>query len=621
VTTIETQIDELERRALELQPDMCRTAMLAQEILKLKQASESLMERADHIQPMHLGGVLSRLENDLHLLRRDLTAAQRVPVNEPSLVDARWTTPVVAGRGHPRRSLSNISIVVVEHTATLEDPTPEHLAATHLAQGKPAIACHFLVGRDGTIFWTQPFESTVTHTLDPEINRDSIAVSLAGSFSGEAPCEAQLEATATLLAWLVSIFGLDLSAIYGRRELEAVSSPGAQWLSGANYKGTLLALVSERLNGRSGHGERRKRVPDPLAANAMGQVRKPEIVDVVRSLPRHPTLAPYPNRTVPISTIAIHHTDTRRTTTVQQIAQYHVYGVRRDVKGNLVKAQWPGIGYHFVIASDGTIYQCQREQTQSYHVGGNNNRFCLGVSFIGRFMRLGYDRKTQALEDQIPTEAQLRNGGQLVAWLMQEFNIPIEKVMGHRNVVGGYTACPGEHWEAGLKWRGLLQEQIQAAFDAVKEGDGDQPMEHYLLFWDHGALWAAGDWMNAQDYIAHFRPTTGFSADDAMQARHVTIVGGASGVSAASEARLRAASIDVHRLAGSDEAATKAMLDALVAANTPWPGAPQRVAEAAADAESFDAQLAGDGDSRELEPDEWTLPEDWEQLLVPAIRS
>jgi len=299
------------------------------------------------------------------------------------------------------------------------------------------------------------------------------------------------------------------------------------------------------------------------------------------------------------------------------LAQYHVFGVRYDVAGRLVKAQWPGIGYHFVIAPNGTIHQTQREQTQSYHVGGNANGFCLGIAFIGRFMRYGYNGKLQPAEDQIPTAAQLRSGGQLIAWLIQQFNIAPAKVMGHKNVVGGATACPGEHWEAGLKWRDSLQKEIQAAIGGAQECEGNQPMEHYLLFWDHGTSWAAGDWQSAQGYIAHFRPTTGFSVQDALQARHVTIVGGPSGVSAADEARLRAACVHVRRLSGTDEAATKAMLDALVANNTPWPDASPRVLDNTAN----DTGATGDKDTCEYEPDQWTVPEDWEQLVVPPSQS
>jgi N-acetyl-anhydromuramyl-L-alanine amidase AmpD len=621
VATIESEVEELERRALDLQPDVGRIAMLAQEALKLKRASETLVEQAGQVRVGALSGLVSGLENDLALLHRDLTAAQDVLADEPPLVDMRWMIPGSSDCAYSKRSLSHIKTIVVEHTATLEDVAPEGLARTHVEQGKPAIACHFLVGRAGTIYWTQPFEVAVTHSLIPEINRDSIAVSLAGSFNGEPPGTVQLNATADLLAWLLGIFGLDVTAIQGRRELEAVSSPGAQWLHGTNYKATLLALVRQRLEGSSKDITQPMQTRGQLASEKTGKVPRPQIVDVVSSLPKHPTLGAYPNRSVPISVIAIHHTDTSKKATVQQIAQYHVYGVRRDAKGTLIKAQWPGIGYHFVISPNGTIYQSQREQTQSYHVGGKANSYCLGISFIGRFMRLGLDGKTQSEQDQIPTPEQLRSGGQLVAWLMQEFDIPLEKVMGHRNVVGGYTACPDEHWEAGVKWRDLLRSEIQAAVDAVQGGDGSRPLEHYLLFWDHGTSWAAGDWTSAQDYIAHFRPTTGFSVDDAMQSRHVTIVGGPCGVSTDDEARLRAAGIDVHRLSGADEAETRAMLDGLVAANTPWPGAPPAEPRTAREAKPLDTELTIDENLGDLWPDEWTVPDDWERLLAPPDES
>jgi hypothetical protein len=134
-------------------------------------------------------------------------------------------------------------------------------------------------------------------------------------------------------------------------------------------------------------------------------------------------------------------------------------------------------------------------------------------------------------------------------------------------------------------------------------------MEHYLLFWDHGSDWARADWAGAQKYIAHFRPTTGFSTDDAMLARHVTIVGGYAGVSGEDEVRLRAAGVDVYRLNGATEAETLAMLDALVAAGTPWPGAPPQTTH---------TQVSGlliQGASREIPtaetpiPDEWTVPD------------
>jgi N-acetyl-anhydromuramyl-L-alanine amidase AmpD len=625
MTAIECQVKELEGRVLEFPPDLGRTATLAEEILRLKRASEALAQRAAQLQAQKLDQSLFRLKDDLEILRRDLcAAAQARPLDEPPFIDMRWATPVAPDGRWATRSLRNVEQIVIEHTSTLGDVTPGLLARIHIEQGKPAVACHYLVGQDGTIYWTQPLESAVGHTLRPDVNLHSIAVSLAGSFNGQPPAPIHLEATADLLSWLVTLFGLELAHIRGRRELEDVPSPGAQWSTGANYKQVLLELVRGRLQGQAQSSRTRPLMaasPGPTApipaATVDGRVPRPNITDVVSSLPKHPTLPAYPARLKPVSVIAIHHTDSLKTVTVQQIAQYHVYGVRKNADGEVVKAEWPGIGYHFVIAADGTIYQCQREQTRSYHVGGSANEFCLGVSFIGRFMRTGFDGKPQAAADQIPTDAQLRSGGQLIAWLMQELNVPIAKVMGHRNVVTG-TVCPGEHWESGLKWRGLLQKEIQSAIEAAQAREGDQPLEHYLLFWDHGTTWAAADWNNAQNYIAHFRPTVGFSVQDALQARHVTVVGGPAGVSPADEARLRSAGVQVQRLSGANEAETKAMLDALVARDTLWPGAPPNARDVVIEAEPLDLKASRDAKTDEFEYDEWTVPDDWERLLAPA---
>ena len=59
--------------------------------------------------------------------------------------------------------------------------------------------------------------------------------------------------------------------------------------------------------------------------------------------------------------------------------------------------------------------------------------------------------------------------------------------------------------------------------------------------------------------------------DDALQAEHVTIVGGYGGILREEGERLKAGGVILHRLAGSDEAGTRALLDQLVLAGVPWP--------------------------------------------------
>ena len=66
-------------------------------------------------------------------------------------------------------------------------------------------------------------------------------------------------------------------------------------------------------------------------------------------------------------------------------------------------------------------------------------------------------------------------------------------------------------------------------------------------------------------YIGKFRPTVGFSVEEAKLAQYVTISGGTGGVSAADEQALRAAGCQVERLAGATESDTRHMFEQLAA--------------------------------------------------------
>jgi N-acetyl-anhydromuramyl-L-alanine amidase AmpD len=499
------------------------------------------------------------------------------------------------------------------------------------------------------VYWTQPLEAAVAQTGIQQVNEEAVGVGLVGNFTLVAPGPGQIAAAAALIAWLLSRFDLPSDAVVGRRELERVGSPGAQWDSRERYRDGLLARVrailwssrgpesiiselrqevrdlrarvvsgdhlAEQVAGLQAQVERLATGQDPKRPplnepspdderRSTAVVDPPKWQDVVKTLPRHPSLDPYPRRAKPPTMVVIHHTDTPKNFTVEQIARYHVFGERKDTDGSLIKGPWPGIGYHFVITADGTIYRCQNEMTRSYHVGGTANETSIGVSLIGRFMQRGYDGKVQKTVDQVPTSPQLISAGRLTAWLMQEYGIPEDRVLGHRDVWPRSTACPGEYWRAGPTWRNLLIKEIQIAQDP----HSTRQIAHYLLFWDHGVQWAQADWKNAQGYIARFRPTCGFSVDDALLARRVTIVGSTAGVSGAVEAKLKAAGIAVHRLAGSNEAETKALIDALVTKGTPWPGAKARTPSALESA-------VAERDLEELDlypiPDEWTIPDDW----------
>ncbi len=639
--TLEAAIADLERRTLNIKADIDRAARVADQLTPLRSRLTTLQQRTATLEPVTLQGRLVQLQDEASLLYIRIRPPGAPAVPEPRIEDLRRQLPSGTGKPYPIRLGRPVRRIVIHHTVTSPSITPVQLAQAHIRQGKPGLPYHYLVAADGKIYWTQALETVAGHTGLAQVNNEAVGVALVGNFTTLPPPPAQLAAAAGLVAWLLSRFGLEPDAVVGRRELEQVGSPGIQWDGGVRYKDALLARVRALLwatrepdsiiaglrqematiQSRLEAGEclaaqvseLRDHVAElelALAGSSPAPERSPAArvgappwKDVVKTLPHHPTLPPYPQRPQPPTTVVIHHTDSPTTTTVEAIARYHVFGEKRDQQGNELKVPWPGIGYHYVIAADGTIYKCNEDMTRSYHVGGAANGTCIGVSLIGRFMRLGYDGKEQPIANQSPTPQQLKSAGRLVAWLTQQYGMPDANIKGHKDVAG--TSCPGEYWRDGPTWKNLLLKEVRLARDPQTT----PKVEHYLLFWDHGVQWAEHDWVNAQSYISRFRPTCGFLLTDALLAQRVTIVGATGGVSAAAEAQLRAAGVIVHRLDGRNVAETKALLDALVAKGTPWPGAPPR-SLAAAEAAIVEREL--DEPGRILVPDVWTVPDDWE---------
>jgi hypothetical protein len=270
-----------------------------------------------------------------------------------------------------------------------------------------------------------------------------------------------------------------------------------------------------------------------------GAVAQPAITDIVDQLMQHPTKRYGKRQRKAITHLCIHHSAVAATVPVEHVAQYHVED-----------QNWPGIGYHFYVKPSGVIYQTQQLETISWHVSHNND-YSVGICVAGDF--------TYAP----PPQLQIDSAAHLVAWLMQELGIPEQNILGHKEFPANDTSCPGETWLKRMIWKNLLLESVRAV--AGGQAGAGKALSHYLLFWQQPDAWAQQDWQAAERYIGRFRPTAGFSVDDAQQAEFVTIVGGDAGVSYAAEQRLAAAGSRVERIAGVDFADTKRILDQMAA--------------------------------------------------------
>lgn len=172
------------------------------------------------------------------------------------------------------------------------------------------------------------------------------------------------------------------------------------------------------------------------------EVVRPDFLDLVAALPKHPTLHYVRRSRGDITRLCIHHSAASASISVEQVARYHIAA---DPKRG--KDAWPGIGYHFYIKPDGTIYQTNYLETVSYHVF-QNNAYAVGICLAGDYT------------DAVPPERQLYATAHLCAWLSQELGIKVENIMGHREFPKNSTECPGRQWLGGKCWKYMLIDAV-----------------------------------------------------------------------------------------------------------------------------------------------------------------
>lgn len=90
---------------------------------------------------------------------------------------------------------------------------------------------------------------------------------------------------------------------------------------------------------------------------------------------------------------------------------------------------WSGIGYHFYVRKDGSVYSGRPINTSGAHTT-NYNSVSVGVCFEGNF-------ETEKMKD-----VQIKAGQELISYLKSKY--PDAKVQKHRDF--NATACPGKNF-------------------------------------------------------------------------------------------------------------------------------------------------------------------------------
>lgn len=195
--------------------------------------------------------------------------------------------------------------------------------------------------------------------------------------------------------------------------------------------------------------------------------------------------------------IILHHAAASKCT-AQQIHSWHLAN------------GWVGIGYHFFVRKDGSVYRGRPENAVGAHAG-NNNYDSIGICFEGNFMT-----------ETMPA-AQKQAGAELVQYLKGKYGISM--VQKHSDV--NATGCPGTHFPFKEVSEGTTAEKpaesaaggFTAVFPQLSKGDkGDKVKVLQELLkgkgYDLGTYGTDGDFGGAtRSAVVAFQVRSGLSAD------------------------------------------------------------------------------------------------------------
>lgn len=122
---------------------------------------------------------------------------------------------------------------------------------------------------------------------------------------------------------------------------------------------------------------------------------------------------------------------TKRSTTKYIILHHRAgNGDAESIHSLHLKQGYTGIGYHFYVRKDGSVYRCRPIDTVGAHCIGKNN-MSVGVCFEGNF------------ENEKMSDAQIKAGQELVSYLKSIY--PKAEVKRHKDLYA--TACPGKNFQ------------------------------------------------------------------------------------------------------------------------------------------------------------------------------
>jgi N-acetyl-anhydromuramyl-L-alanine amidase AmpD len=122
------------------------------------------------------------------------------------------------------------------------------------------------------------------------------------------------------------------------------------------------------------------------------------------------------------------------------------------------------VSAHYIVDLDGSILQMVKLENAAWHAMHYPNLVSIGIEHVDRRISAGTLTRGCMQDRQWYTKPQLDASAALVAQLMHDYNVPLEKVIGHNDPslrpYGNNHQDPGPYWP-WIVYRQLIQQQLQ----------------------------------------------------------------------------------------------------------------------------------------------------------------
>lgn len=130
------------------------------------------------------------------------------------------------------RPWSQLKYVVIHHSVTIHEATPDDIALLHKARGWGSIGYHFVITKDGVVHYVGDISTARANVAN--MNEQVIGICLVGDFTKHLPSDEQIRSAHDLSKFFFfqapSLPTLiDWQQLKGHKDLDATACPGSSW--------------------------------------------------------------------------------------------------------------------------------------------------------------------------------------------------------------------------------------------------------------------------------------------------------------------------------------------------------------------------------------------------------